>query len=129
MRAQQLRLVFCVPTCLSQNLKFWSCLETRNDKKHFVAYRKAVFRISFLKMHLLFGTVALWAWVHGSCVRVTGVESLHRPRYYFCEFICSFSPHFCLQQEYSLKLNPNSKWRSQCRSCLILNFPIFGSCT
>lgn len=57
-------------------------LRDRNDNKHFIAYRKAVSRICSLKMQLLHGTVALSAWVHGSCVGGGGIESLNWPGYY-----------------------------------------------
>lgn len=102
-------------------------LEWQN--KHFVAYRKAVFRIHFLKMHLLFGTVALWAWVHGSCVRVTEVESLHRPCYYFVNSFALFLLVSACSKNTVWSWNLTVNREASVVPLYYWIFPIFESCT
>lgn len=120
MTAEQLYLVFCVypHTCP----KTWNCRSVyrarMTKKNHFIANRKAVCRIYSVKMQA--DTIDLWACVHSTCVRVSGIESL----YWLDDYLWIHLFVFLLilwQDRFQLSVL-NSKQRSQCPSYFFLNF-------
>lgn len=83
MTAQKLCFIFCVLACSSKTLEFLELLKHKNDKISILLLtKKSAFRIWSLKMQILHGTVALWAWVCAGCVRVGGLEILYWPGCY-----------------------------------------------